>query len=236
MLDGLRNLVLLGLLIFMSNVTFGQTEKRNTLSFQIGPSIPVGPFADSDIESDDEGFARTGINIELSYNHQLKKKWGYVISAKISSYRFDMNTYLDEHYYPVDERWDYSADNYNIFGLYSGPYFALLQQRIISVYVNGLIGINLITNPNVSITSPVFEYFTNADPVLRFAYALKTASTFRLSNKISISVSVEYFHTKAKHEIAWSSKFQGALWEDEETYSHPISAFNLGLGVIYNLK
>lgn len=63
---------------------------QNTLSFSIGPSIPVGNFSSSNPSNNLSGYAVTGISANFSFNHKLNKQFG--ITAMLYGQRNGINT------------------------------------------------------------------------------------------------------------------------------------------------
>jgi len=52
---------------------------KNFLSLSIGPSFPVGDYAKTNVNNNLAGFAKTGEQVELSFEHKLSKHFGLAV-------------------------------------------------------------------------------------------------------------------------------------------------------------
>lgn len=66
--------------IFTVQCLYSQKDfSKNSLSFSIGPSIPVGSFAGTDFSKSSSGFAKMGESANFSFDHKLNKQLSFAI-------------------------------------------------------------------------------------------------------------------------------------------------------------
>ena len=76
-----RNLVIILLILLSFNLYSQDSEKKGFIGITIGPSIPIGDFADKSQDNSDAGFANTGLNINLiNFGYRFGKNLGLAAS------------------------------------------------------------------------------------------------------------------------------------------------------------
>jgi hypothetical protein len=72
----MKNIFFTFSLIIISLTVLAQEERKGYIGIALGPSIPLGDFADIDINNSGAGFARTGITLNLHYTHKFNNIFG----------------------------------------------------------------------------------------------------------------------------------------------------------------
>ncbi|HEX4374077.1 MAG TPA: hypothetical protein VHZ50_12305 [Puia sp.] len=66
--------------IFAVQCLYAQKDSsKNSLSFSIGPSIPVGSFAGTDFSKSSSGFAKIGEAVNFSFDHKLSEHLSFTV-------------------------------------------------------------------------------------------------------------------------------------------------------------
>lgn len=61
-------------------VCYSQSKRTGDLDITIGPSFPIGKYAQKDATKNSSGFAKTGQSANISYVHPLNNKFGWSIT------------------------------------------------------------------------------------------------------------------------------------------------------------
>lgn len=105
-----RNIFITILSFTVLNCSAQKNYDVNTISFSIGPSFAVGDFAKKDINNKCAGFAKTGEQINISFENKLNKNFG--IAAMLSGQNNPISTSSLEK--------QFSQQKFYSLGFYSG--------------------------------------------------------------------------------------------------------------------
>ena len=99
-------LLIIAVSIFAVQYSYSQKEyKENSLSFSIGPSFPVGNFANTNLSNNSAGFAKMGEYANFSFNHKLSERLSFTImlngqrnglNTKAFAREFSKNAFFDD--------------------------------------------------------------------------------------------------------------------------------------------
>jgi hypothetical protein len=67
-------------LIIQTNLIFSQVSSKGDIAVTIGPALPIGNFAKTDLYNESAGFAKTGEALSLTYTKPVFKKMAFLIS------------------------------------------------------------------------------------------------------------------------------------------------------------
>ncbi|MBL0134651.1 MAG: hypothetical protein IPP79_11900 [Chitinophagaceae bacterium] len=82
MRKSIPSFLLIVLLCLFSKAQSQQNSARSSLSFLLGPSIPVGNYGSKNIQNSGAGFANTGGSAAINYSHLVTKKIGFSVSLQ----------------------------------------------------------------------------------------------------------------------------------------------------------
>src|SRR5215216_710639 len=77
--------------VFLYNYAQTKTVERD-ISFSAGPSFPIGKFNSKEFYSPSSGFAKTGLSINISYDHLIGKHFGIAATLKGQTNPLDINS------------------------------------------------------------------------------------------------------------------------------------------------
>ena len=205
-------------------VRFGYAQTipdKNTISFSIGTSVPVGNFSSTDPSNNLSGYAVPGVSANFSFNHKLNKQFG--LAAMLYGQRNGINTnelsdQLDKSfffpqafstgspYFPTGAQQVYY--NWNIAKKYWYLESVMLgvteelsfeNNNKLSFVASALIGGAFAQSPtlngkSVSDTSYSVFYQKGAS-AFGFSYLLSAGMNYKLSGKLYLKLDAFYFGT-----------------------------------------
>jgi hypothetical protein len=120
-----KNLLVLLSLFALTQLQAQDLEEKSPartlhyLSLQLGPSLPTGDFARKDINSDEAGFAKTGLALDLNYLYQFNENIGLTASAF-----FNINSLTIKKIRELTGVSTLKTDHWQSIGLVVGPAFS----------------------------------------------------------------------------------------------------------------
>jgi hypothetical protein len=206
----------------MIRLSYAQTiPDKNTLSFSIGTSFPVGNFSSTDPSNNLSGYAVPGISANFSFNHKLNKQLG--LTAVFYGQRNGINTktlsnQLDKSYFfpqfinaedppnfqpggqEVYYNWDIEKKYWYLESAMLGVTEELsLNNNKLSFVVKALIGAAYAQSPTLngkSITDTSYSVFNQSSAsAFGFSYLLSTGMNYKLSDKLYLKLDAFYFGT-----------------------------------------
>jgi len=231
-----RKILLFSGIILLVHLSYCQTEKKNFLMLEVGPAFPVGSLSHSNYDKENPGFAVTGLNLKMSYLREWKSRWGYLVMLRVNTLPLNDDTLLKG--FALDDTWTISTTNYNMFGLYGGFSYALIDHRKFKLQIIGMVGLSSVAYPTTTIKHPMNVYFlsvASGDNSFSFSYNANSLVSYYLSPKVSLSASFGYMHTLAWFDTEWSTTFDYQTWSGKSRVKQPISLIDLAVGLTYKL-
>lgn len=217
-------------------VTEDQPE-LGCLSINFGASMPVGDFKNADIYNENSGFAKSGFQYSVSYQHIVYKRFGLLAKFRGESNAFDSQKLAEEFMKVYDNSYHFSAssDSWTSRSLLIGGYFSLPAAKKVVIEPKVLFGYTSVTNPPIIISgytgqgyaSTVSEEKTGTAISLLIGVGLKV----ELSDKINFLADVEYFSAKPKFDNVKTTANDGSVFFS--SYKQPITTVNIGIGIGY---
>jgi hypothetical protein len=203
-------------------LSYAQTiTDKNTLSFSIGASFPVGNFSSTDPSNNLSGYAVPGVSANFSFNHKLNKQLG--LTAMLYGQRNGINTstlsdQLDRSYlfplaFSTGSPYFTSGDqevyfNWNIEKKYWYLESVMLgvteelpfkKNSKLSLVAKALIGATYAQSPSLngkSITDTSYSvFYQSGASAFGFSYLLSTGMNYKLSDKLYLKLDAIYFGT-----------------------------------------
>jgi hypothetical protein len=210
------------ILVLMIRLSYAQTiPDKNTLSFSIGASFPVGNFSSTDPSNNLSGYAVPGISANFSFNHKLNKQLSLTamlygqrngINTKTladqldKSYIFPIAISTGSPYFPSGDQKVYF--NWNIEKKYWYLESVMLgvteelpfkKNNKLSLVVKALIGAAYAQSPTLngkSITDTSYSvFYQSGATAFGFSYLLSTGIKYKLSDKLFLKLDAFYFGT-----------------------------------------
>jgi hypothetical protein len=156
-------------------------ETKGYIGLSLGPSFPLGNFADKNSDNNKAGYAKTGIGITLAnFGYKFGKHLG-ISAALLSSVNSARSKDL-----PMQSPMPWSLFSFLVGGLYT--------KNIGTSYFDGRCMVGYAT-----ISSPSY-YFIDWDSASSFSYMFGIGIRPRIGNRFSLNFTLDYFHTKPTFE------------------------------------
>jgi hypothetical protein len=150
-------------------------ERKNKVSFNIGPSFPIGDFASNNAGNENAGYAKTGVNVNLNYDHMFTKYVGIAVNALYGSNKMDHKIISDFMEINVPGA---DISHYQYVGLIAGPVFTVPVTPKSSIDFKLLGGVGRARSPEATFMGDIyakqdwassFTWGTGSDINIQFA-------------------------------------------------------------------
>lgn len=230
-------LVFLPLLLFIV-VSSAQEDRKGHLGISIGPSIPLGDYADNDIGNADAGYADIGLHLNFNFYYKLDEKIGISALWSGTANPIDVNEKVKTTVsVEPDAGRTLEADPWVYDAVMVGPFYSFSNEKV-EMDLRGLIGFSFSTIPQNEIV--LFEggiatknYKQNEADATSFAYNLGIGLRYLASEKIVVTTNLDYFSTQAEFNVATTSNFG---LSSNNKVEQSIKALNVTFGIGYRLK
>lgn len=119
-------IVILSLVILSANLFAQSSNRKGFIGITLGPSIPIGDFADNSLSNDNAGFAKTGFNINvINFGYKFGQNFGITGSWFGAEHSVDAGG--------VDDMLSYG-------GLMGGPMLSFPVNEKLDFDLKGMIG------------------------------------------------------------------------------------------------
>lgn len=218
-----------------------QTEKKGFLSISLGPSIPIGDFASTDINKEEAGFASTGAIFDITFGYKANDKYGFMAVLRGQSNPFDAEALENELENDNPSiNWSVDGDNWGIGGFLLGGYreVPLNEGSKTSFQLKALIGFLNSTSPEfsfsatsggVSASGKQFSASTTA-----FSYLLGLGFSHKLSNSINAVLNLDYLGANPEFKnVETVNTLGGQTSTSTSTFSQSFGAINISGGIAF---
>ncbi len=218
----------IAILLFALNNGYSQSSQdKEHFSLSIGPSFPIGDYANKDVSSKSSGIAKTGQVINIAYTRLLQKQSG--IAVTVHGQRNPVNTktfenYLDNTGFP---NWKMEKASWLFSSLLFGGYcqFPVAGSGGVLFTTKATIGAVYAKSPelNGASKSSTHSGLIEQTSVSAFglSYLLNAGINYHLNNKIFLLGEAEYFGTPKLKFKNVKSTFRSATFTSN---GFPISA------------
>jgi hypothetical protein len=189
---------------------------KNYLSLQLGPSLPTGDFARKDINSDEAGFAKTGLTVDLNYLYSFNENIGLTASAF-----FNINSLAIKKIRELTGVSTLKTDHWQSIGLVVGPAFSYAFSDKVRGDIKIMGGITSANSPDIRTNG-----FLLADEDWVTAALFQTGCGIRvdLGKQAFFASNLDFRYINPRFEITLSSGGQ-------EVRRQQMSTLNLTCGV-----
>ena len=228
-------------LLFVSQVSFGQSVNRQFVGLSIGPSFPLGDFGKEVLDDSTSGFAKTGIALSFNYAYRLTHNFGLQLIINYTGNSMDNISYKDQleaaHVeYGVSVE---STENWRSGGIFLGPYLRFPLTGKLSWDIRALGGYFGSYTPNMIIRTTKKddlndkgEYIVASSRANSFGYVLGTGLKYHL-NSYYILMFGDYVSSTLEFKEAYGWDWGGEPYVT--TFSQKINYISITVGVGYIL-
>jgi hypothetical protein len=210
-----NKLALLTGFLFCATIVYSQQKERKFLAeLSLGPSFPLGKFAQKTYDGKDvnyPGFAKTGFNGQLSIGYHLNETFGVLLAGGYSIHAQDEKAYESQIKSENDQvaRADVNAKSWKIAKVMAGGFFVsslsdddrlVLQTRITAGVCKSAI-------PEFSVvdygSSGVWTASGKTGKVAlpwTFCYQVSVGLKYKLNNKLHLLFDINSFNATAQKE------------------------------------
>lgn len=226
--------IIFGVLLFTSPVF---SQSTGYIGLSIGGGIPVNHYGNNDINDSAAGFAKAGLNFEITFAEKISKKIG--ICALIRNQTNAMDAQAAEKQfakkYP-NIKWTMQADNWNIKLFMAGAYgsFPTGGDSGTSIDLKFMVGIASSTLPGYILTGTQSGLSVtakqNSATSSAFCYALGIGLKKNITRDLCLLIGVDYMSTNPKFENVSINFSNGTQQTISGSQGITIFTANVGLG------
>lgn len=195
-------------------------DHKSQLNFSLGPSFPIGQFANKNIYNDKAGIAGSGGTLTISYTYLMKKNIGFAVSLlgqvnplnthsmeesfaelKFASFVIGWGTGPPSAPTGVSyPDWKFKKASWKLGALLAGGYgeFKTNSSKL-TFTTKAIIGLVYAVSPKVdgsSITDTSNVHVTqSSESAFGFGYSLSGGIKIKLNKKMNFTSGLEYFGT-----------------------------------------
>lgn len=172
----MRRFFILFFIIIMSNNLLAQESgRRGFIGISLGPSMPVGDYADKSLGNSGAGFAKNGIGFTpINFGYKFGKNFGISALWSGAAHSVDIDG--------IDATWSYG-------GVMAGPMYSISLNEKLDIDLRGMVGF-------VSATADLKEYENNEGTGV--SIDLGTSLRYNFATKWCFLISADFFTSKPK--------------------------------------
>ena len=228
-------------LLFISQVSFGQSVNRQFVGLSIGPSFPLEDFGKEVLADSVSGFAKTGIALSFNYAYRLTHNFGLQLIINYSGNSMDNISYKDqlEAAHPEYGVSVESTQSWSSGGLFIGPYLRFPLTENLSWDVRALGGYFGSFSPSIRIRTTKKddlndkgEYYIGSSRANNFGYVLGTGLKYHL-NSYYVLLFGDYVSSTLEFKEAYGWDWGGDPFIT--TFTQKVDYISVTVGVGYIL-
>ncbi len=229
------------LLLFITQLSFGQSVNRQFVGLSIGPSFPLNDFSKVLLTDSTSGFAKTGMAVSFNYSYRLTRNFGLHVIINYSGNSLD-NIRIKDELEAAHPEYGVSVEsksNWSSGGIFAGPYLRFLISETLSWDIRALAGYFGSYTPNATIRTTKKDDLNDktenhivSSRASNLAYTLSTGLKYRIESYY-ILISGDYVSSSLQFK-----DLSGWDWNDEPyttTFNQKINYFSITGGVGYIL-
>ena len=169
--------------------------KLNSLSFNIGPSFPISDFASNNSGNLNAGYAKTGVNVDLNYDHMFTTNVGIAFNGLYGSHKMDHKIITD---FMEMEVTGADISHYQYVGLLAGPVFNVDLAPKTDINFKLLGGVSRASSPEATFLG---ETYAKKDWASSFTWRLAGDFDFQLTKKVFFVAGVSYTQMRPDFKV-----------------------------------
>jgi len=225
-------------LIVFTLLTFSlkaQDAPKVTVGFSVGPVIPMGRFAETNLDQKNLGYAKVGTAMNLFTNYRINKILGVV--AKYSYYRnaFNSEKYLKDFSAGKPGNYSVTADPWRQ-NFYLGGITLNTTDEWAGLETRFLIGVCRGVSPRILEETVNSAYEYSLTPIVRatsLAMNFGVGTKLRLAEKIQLSLDLDYNYAAPSFDGVKTDNGYGK--PTFRSYRQKMATLTLSGGLCYTL-
>jgi hypothetical protein len=224
---------LLVILLCISSYAFAQDKGYIALSG--GGAIPLGKFANTDVNANDVGYAKAGGFFDLSFNYKLYKNFGISSILRAQFNGFNTKAVTDQN---SGQNKSTSAQPWKTQSLMAGAYYALPLGKKFSFESRAMLGASNAILPQVDQSSTFlgnnYTSTTHSKSAIALSYLLGVGAKMNIRSKLCALFTVDYTSSNPNFKQVESSTTFNNMTQYTDVKLR-ISSLNIGLGIGFRL-
>ena len=229
-------------LLILSLTVFSQEIRKGHIGIAIGPSIPVGDYADMNIDNSGAGFARTGINLNLHYTYKFNSVFGLTALCLGNFHSVD-DEEMENELTRIDwtsAHWDVISGSWVSSALLIGPVVSL-PYKSFRFEFKALAGASLAHMPYeytlIDYGRGVFPTVFNvrsASNAVSFATTYCFGIGYELNDRLDMNCEGGFFVSRQEFDVAFSSNL--GVINPYSTIEQQMNMVNISFGIGYKIN
>lgn len=223
-------------LLFILLITYYSfSQDKGYVAISLGPSIPIGDFASTDLNNSSSGLAKTGAIFDITFAYKLGTNMGLTAMLRGQSNPVDNQSLLDQlNREDPTISWRVDSKNWGIGGFMFGGYgsFAIATGKT-SFEWRAMIGFLSASSPDLTLSGTQNGISAwaklNSTTSTSFAYLIGAGFKFNVGAKICLLTNLDYMGSSAEFKNARTTNSAGTF--SEETISQKFGTINFGIGI-----
>jgi hypothetical protein len=228
----MKNLLLLLTISLVSIITC-HAQDKGYVAVSMGPSFPVGGFANKDLADESAGAATTGAIFDISFAYKLGKNFGLSALLRGQANPID-NKDIEKQLNQTGDSWNVDKTVWSSGGILFGGYGSFPISSKVSFDTRAMIGVMNTACPelNVTLEGTGGEVWINQSSVsaASFAYLIGGGIKYDVGKKICLLVNIDYLSSKPEFTDVEITSSDGSA-PQIATVSQSIGTINVGFGV-----
>lgn len=253
----MKRITVLFICVLFSVSAFSQSDNWY-FSFSMGGSLPMGTFKQTDLNTQESGYAKNGFTLLLDATYPLNDHWGLKGMALMSTNPVDrsgLGTKLEtrmQAFYPVIEETDRQflslrVNSWMWNALLVGPVYTISFDRIYwDLQILGGMNVTYLPQQKLLYEKPTNNWFyldrNTTTTNVSVGLLAGTAVRFPVTDRINLRVGIEYYRSKATvpyeqiRVTRLGTTEQTTVKLDDGSVSVPIEMLSATVGFVYYLN
>jgi hypothetical protein len=235
----MKEKLLLSLLILaFFSVSAQDFKKQSAITLAVGPSIPVGTFADKNLYDEKAGLAAVGGFANISYSNQFSKFFGVLATLGGRINGVDKNA-LGSYSLPTGSgaTLGIEASTWQFFSVMGGLFqtVPITSNEKLTFEIKEMIGVQFSSSPEITTTGFIpgvgsLNSTEERQSVSSLAYALGLGFKYKLGGNLGLKLFGDYQGASPKFTFIGSGPADEPI---EQKLKQNTSAINVGLGLSF---
>jgi hypothetical protein len=203
------------LVMIISIVANAQMEdRRGYIGVTLGPAIPLGDFGDTNLDNEDAGLAKTGINFNLvHFGYKFSQNFGIAASWFGAAHEVDISG-IDEVEFSANE---IDAGTWSYGGLFAGVLVSIPAGEKLFFEFKPMVGFVTATSPEIKVSGSTYMEDQQGSSI---GFDLLGSVRYNFAEKWCAMFNVDYLTAKPEFDY----------------FEQSISALSFNIGIAFRLK
>ncbi len=197
----MKKILLLSLVVLASFNVYAQNfKKESSITIAVGPSFPIGEFANKNLYDNKAGLASVGGFASIGYGYQFSKFFGAIASVTGRIHGVDKNA-LQTYTLPIGSGSSLSlkTSTWRFLRVMAGlsQSIPITKNEKLSLEIKELIGIQFINSPEIQMVGFIpgigsINTVEESQSENSLAYGLGIGLNFKVDNKLKLKIFSDY--------------------------------------------